>query len=846
MVGPGEFPPRRQMARTLLSIYSHPPNRFDEMMAPDGVIRPQWRELFDHLDTASPEGMRQRIEFAERCILEDGVAYNVYGDPDGQDRPWALDPIPYVMSADEWRYLEAGIAQRARVLNALLADLYGEQKLLAKGLIPPALVFGQHGYLWPCLGTQPPGGVFLHQYAVDLARSPDGQWWVIADRTQTPTGSGYALENRVIVSRVFPRLFRDMRVHRLASFFAELQSGLERLAPVDPGERPLVVVLTPGPFNATFFEHAYLSRYLGFPLVEGQDLTVRGDTVYLKTLNGLQRVHAIMRRVNDDYCDPMELRGDSALGVPGLMGAVRAGRVFLSNALGSGLLGSSAMMGFLPAVAKDMLGEELSLPSVATWWCGEAPALDYALENLDALVLKPAYPTMRMEPVFGHALRGKERAEMEARVRSRPHAYVAQEWVRLSQTPVWSRAHERRLLARNVGLRMYAVATPDGYKVMPGGLARVAGSSNALVLSMQRGGSAKDIWVRAEGAVDPFSLLKKTVTVSDLVRSGSNLSSRVVENLFWLARYSERIDLTARVLRVCVSQHIENGGDITPSQEALLNIARRVRILPIHDPEQNDTNASIEADLMGGVYGPDTDNSVADISRRLQWSDAQVRERLSLDHWHSLNRLQRDINIRRPVRPELGDMVSMLDRVLQVSSSLTGFSLDNMTRDSGWRFHVIGRRIERLAFLCEALGSFLSQHLERDSDNLEWLLQVTDSIITYRSRYARTPEVLSVVDLVIMDESNPHGVIFQVVEVLSDLAALDDELGDLPIVDLRRVAHALRTFDLSRFESRPRQAATQMADVLRTLTSEAHLLSDRIASRFFTHTDGVSHLMLAS
>jgi len=432
-------------------------------------------------------------------------------------------------------------------------------------------------------------------------------------------------------------------------------------------------------------------------------------------------------------------------------------------------------------------------------------------------------------------------------VRARPHAYVVQEWVRLSQTPVWSRAHERRLLARNVGLRMYTVATPDGYKVMPGGLARVAGSSNALVLSMQRGGSATDIWVRAEGAVDPFSLLKKSVTVSDLVRSGSNLSSRVVENLFWLARYSERIDLTARVLRVCVSQHIENAGDITPAQESLLELARHVRLLPHHEAEQPDTNAIIEADLISAVYGgPESENSVADVARRLQWSAAQVRERLSLDHWHSLNRLQRDVNIRRPERPELGDMVSLLDRALQISSSLIGFSLDNMTRDSGWRFHVIGRRIERLAFLCEAIGGFLSRHLERDSDNLEWLLQVTDSIITYRSRYARTPEVLSVVDLVVMDESNPHGVIFQVVEVLSDLGALDDELGDLPMVELRRAAHTLRTFDLSRFESRPRQAATQLAEVLTTLLLEAHNLSDRIASRFFTHTDSVSHLTLAS
>ena len=835
------------MARTLLSIYSHPPNRFDEMIGSDGNVRPHWRELFEHLDSSSPEAMRQRLEFSERCILEDGVAYNVYGDPDGQDRPWALDPVPFMLSTEEWRYLEAGIAQRAKVLNAMLADLYGEQRLLSEGLLPPSLVYGQHGFLWPCVGTRPPGDVYLHQYAVDLARSPDGQWWVIADRTQTPTGSGYAVENRLIVSRVFPRLFRDMRIERLASFYAEVQSSLERWAPTDPGERPRIVVLTPGPYNATYFEHAYLSRYLGFPLVEGQDLTVRGNTVYLKTLDGLQRVHAIMRRVNDDFCDPMELRGDSALGVPGLMHAVRAGRVFISNALGSGLLGSSAIMGFLPALSRKLLGEELTLPSVATWWCGEEPAQAYALKNLDSLVIKPAYPTQRMEPIFGHTLKGAAREEMEARIRSRPHAYVAQEWVRLSQTPVWSRAHERRLLARNVGLRMYAVATPQGYKVMPGGLARVAGSSNALVLSMQRGGSAKDIWIRAEGAVDPFSLLKKAVSVSDLVRSGSNLSSRVVENLFWLGRYSERVDAASRLLRVVLTHHIDNAGEVAPPEEALLRVGEMVRILPVENPEDEDAEPqSIEDRLRTAIYDAASDNSVANACRRLIWSASQVRERLSLDHWHSLNRMQRDLQTLRPSNAELGDMMMVLDSVLQVSSSLTGFSLDNMTRDTGWRFHLLGRRIERMAFLSSAIAGFLSQHFERDSDNLEWMLQVTDSIITYRSRYARSPEVLSVIDLIVMDESNPHGVSFQIVEMLADLGQLDDELGDLPIEDIRRAGLAVRNFDLQLFETKPRQAATLMAEVLRTLESVAHDLSDKLAMRFFTHVESVSHLTLAS
>ncbi|MGE5945205.1 MAG: circularly permuted type 2 ATP-grasp protein, partial [Betaproteobacteria bacterium] len=461
------------MARTLLAIYPQSARRYDEMLTTDGEVRPHWRQFFQHLDQVSPEEMHQRLDFVDRRIQENGVTYNVYADPNGADRPWALDPLPLIIAPDEWAEVSAAVAQRARLFNAMLADLYGEQRLLADGLLPPALVYGQHGYLWPCRGVHPPGGVWLHHYAVDLARSPDGRWWVIADRTQAPSGAGYALENRLIVSRVFPEMFRELRVQHLADFFHDQQDGLAALAPVDPGEQPHIVLLTPGPYNETYFEHAYLARYLGYPLVEGQDLTVRGDSVFLKTLGGLKRVHVILRRQDDDYCDPLELRGDSALGVPGLVNAARAGRVVIANALGSGLLTSGALMGFLPGICERLLGEELAMPSVATWWCGEKPALEYVREHFDDLVIKPAYPTQRMDPVFGHELKGEERAEMLRRIEARPHAYVAQEMANLSQGPAWSRAHDRRLLARPVGLRAYgAVNAEGGYSVMPGGLAR--------------------------------------------------------------------------------------------------------------------------------------------------------------------------------------------------------------------------------------------------------------------------------------------------------------------------------------------------------------------------------------
>jgi uncharacterized circularly permuted ATP-grasp superfamily protein/uncharacterized alpha-E superfamily protein len=839
------------MARTLLAIYPQSARRYDEMLTTDGEVRPHWRQFFQHLDQVSPEEMHQRLDFVDRRIQENGVTYNVYADPNGADRPWALDPLPLIIAPNEWAEVSAAVAQRARLFNAMLADLYGEQRLLADGLLPPALVYGQHGYLWPCRGVHPPGGVWLHHYAVDLARSPDGRWWVIADRTQAPSGAGYALENRLIVSRVFPEMFRELRVQHLADFFHDQQDGLAALAPVDPGEQPHIVLLTPGPYNETYFEHAYLARYLGYPLVEGQDLTVRGDSVFLKTLGGLKRVHVILRRQDDDYCDPLELRGDSALGIPGLVNAARAGRVVIANALGSGLLTSGALMGFLPGICERLLGEELAMPSVATWWCGEKPALEYVREHFDDLVIKPAYPTQRMDPVFGHELKGEERAEMLRRIEARPHAYVAQEMVNLSQGPAWSRAHERRLLARPVGLRAYAAVNAEGgYSVMPGGLARVATGANARIISMQRGGSSKDTWVLTDGPVSDFSLLKPSLGVRDLVRAGANLTSRVVENLFWLGRYSERFDDSARMLRVALSRLVEAGGERTPAVESAMALAEHLGVVPTPE-EDGEVKEDGEHVLLEAIYDPEQPGSLAGSIRSVMWSATHVRERLSLDHWHSLNRLQREQMAAQKKHPSMTEAIAFLDRVLGVSSSLTGFAMDNMTRDDGWRFLIIGRRLERLAFLAQALAGFLRMESARAPGCLEWLLELTDSIITYRSRYSRSPELLPVVDLLVFDGNNPHGVVFQAAVLARYLERLTRELGDSNDFHLTIALSRLRAYDLGRLDSmhfsenRVCSASLELAGLLEDLDVAAGEMSDLLGMRYFTHVSDVSRQTMA-
>lgn len=848
------------MPRSLLSIYPRKTDRFDEMLSESGNVRPSWQSFFDQLNAATPEQMRHRLNYVRQRILENGVTYNVYADPEGTDRPWELDPLPLIISAGEWQEISAAITQRARLLNAVLGDLYGEQTLIKSGTLPPALVYGHNGFLWPCQGARPPGDTWLHLYAADLARSPDGRWWVIADRTQAPSGAGYALENRLIVSRVFPEPFRDLGVQHLAEFFHALQDRLAQLAP-SGDETPLIVLLTPGPYNETYFEHAYLARYLGYPLVEGQDLTVRGDCVYLRTLTGLRRVHAILRRLDDDYCDPLELRGDSALGVPGLLQVVRAGKVLVANALGSGLLESAALPGFLPGACERLLGETLAMPSVGTWWCGEPAALEFTLDNLDHLVIKGSFPSQRMDPVFGSELSGAARVDMIARLRARPQAYVAQELVAFSQAPAWSTKHDRRLLPRGVALRVFVAATADGYAVMPGGLTRVSAATDARYISMQRGGSSKDTWVLTEQSVSTFSLLKALVGKADLVRSGSNLSSRVVENLYWFGRYAERCDDAARLLRVGLLRLVDAGADPVPALRSALDLCRSLRLLPDAEGEAStldadqdgaDQRSELETLLLDAICDDEQGDGIAGNIRRLLWVGTQVRERFSLDNWYALNRLQRQLQRYGKMRPEISDALAFLDQMLLASSSLAGFAMDNMTRDDGWRFLIIGRRIERLIFLSDAISQFLRLESTRASGSIEWLLELTDSIITYRSRYMAQPELLPALDLIIFDGANPHAVVFQLQTLIRYLGRLNKELGDTHDDALRPALARLQSFDLARLEGldfshcHDCDPCLELADALAAISLAAAALSDRLAMRYFTHIGDVGRQTLAA
>ena len=793
-----------------LESYLSDSRRYDELLDGAGDVRTHWRPVIDALARDGADAVQRGVELARRLILENGVTYNVYADPQGRDRPWVLDPLPILLTAAEWREIELGVAQRARLFDSLLADIYGPQQLLADGTIPAELPFGHPNFLWPCHGIKPAGGNWLHVHAVDISRSADGRWWALDDRTQTPSGLGYALENRQIVSRVFPDLLGDLGVSSLGGFFTALRENLLRHAPED--EVPLAVVLTPGAFNETYFEHAYLARQLGLPLVEGHDLTVRGDTVYLKTLGGLRRVHAILRRLDDDFCDPVELRADSALGVPGLIGVVRAGRVVLANGLGSGVLESAAWMGFMPAAAERLLGEKLRLPSVATWWCGERLALDYVLENIERLVIKPTYPNQNFRTVFGRDLGLAERENLTKRLIARPHAYVAQERLAFSQAPVWRSVAggQPGFSARALGIRVYAIATPSGYRVMPGGLARIA-SDAADIVSMQRGGGSKDVWVLAPDRRPADETMAAGAAPRAAARH-DDIPSRLAENLFWLGRYSERCEDKARLLRATL----------------------RVRPNALLWPQVLETCGHFVAPALFDDVNPL--GLPADL-QRLGWCAAQARSRLSAENWRAIGVLQREFQDAALAKR---DPRGTLNALLLSLAGLAGFALDDMTQDDGWRLMMIGRRLERLQFLAELLAQRLLSGETPTQSELEWLLDIGDSTITYRTRYLAAPRLGPVIDLLVYDQTNPRALAFQWHALEYSLARVAASLGGAPDDTLDEAVGLVEEMQLSAIEGdspRAVRARQALAEQLSGLGLAAGRLSDRLSLKYFSLID---------
>lgn len=829
-------------------------NGFDEMLDSDGRLREHWQAFTQALQNLGQEEFRHRWQEAKDLIRENGVTYNVYGDPRGLDRPWQLDPLPLLIDAREGDLLETGLLQRARLLEAILADIYGPQLLLRENLLPPELIFANPGFLRPCHGLRLPANRYLHLVAMDLGRGPDGNIRVLGDRTQAPSGAGYALENRIVSSRMLPEVFRDCRVQRLALFFRTLRDTLRSLAPYRR-DNPRTVLLTPGPFNETYFEHAYLARYLGYTLVEGGDLTVRDNKVYLKLLDGLQPVDVILRRLDDDFCDPLELRADSFLGVPGLVQAARAGNVAVANCLGSGLVQTPALMPYLPSLCRRLLGEDLRLPSVAAYWCGDPGALDHVLANLRRMVIKPTFSTMRFNPIFGEKLSNEQLQNLANKVRANPLNYVGQDHLDLSTTPVLT---DDGIQPRHLVVRTYLAATENSFTLMPGGLSRFTASGDTMVVSLQQGGGSKDTWVLTTGPVSTFSMLRPTVGPVALSRGGNDLPSRAADNLFWLGRYVERAESLVRLLRGILVRLTEKSGlaEVPELPHLLRALTHLFQTFPgfVGDGAE-DRLAHPEEELYAMVFDQQRAGSLAYTLHSLYRVAGSVRDRISMDMWRVLSGLdlfeiRKNDNRAGEEAQELttlSDLLDMLNRSVITLAAFGGLAMESMTRGHGWRFLDMGRKVERCLHMIGLIRATLVTVSANEGPLLEALLEIADSSMTFRRRYLSSLQTAPVLDLLLADESNPRSLAYQLVCMHDDVDHLPHDTPHAGRSPEQRLALSLLTAvqlaDIDRLAAvSSKSTRPHLDELLARLEADLPVLSDKITHHFLSHLQTSRHL----
>ncbi|GAB5376624.1 MAG: circularly permuted type 2 ATP-grasp protein [Acuticoccus sp.] len=783
----------------LLAGYSPADGVPDELIDPSGGIRPVWAPFIEALAEMPADALAARHARADQYLADAGVYYRQYGTPDASERAWPLSPMPVMIAEDEWEGIAAGLKQRADLLEAVCADIYGDNRLVAEGHLPAGLIADNPEWLRPLVGVTPRSGRHLHFVAFDIGRGPSGAWWVLSDRTQAPSGAGFALENRIATTRAYSETYSQANVHRLAGFFRRFRDTLVGLRQTRDNR---IGIYTPGPMNDTYYEHAYIARYLGFQLLEGDDLTVRDGELLVRTIAGPKPVSVLWRRVDANWADPLELDERSTLGTPGMLGAVRAGNVTMVNALGAGVMETRAFLAFLPRICEVLTGAPLKLPNIATWWCGQPTERDYVKANADAMTIADAYQTRRLLASDDVAMPGgtpRPDAAIEAWLDEAGSRLVGQEAMTLSTTPAFDGTH---LVPRPMSLRVFLARSGDGWEVMPGGFARI-GRAKAAELSMQQGDRAADVWVVSNGPVGRETML---AAASDtFVREkASQLPSRAADSFYWLGRYVERTEHALRLARAYHVRLAEAARDEGP----LLDYLREA----LAEDEETDVDAFPEA--------------AAAALASAHHACAAIRDRFSVDGWNALNDLSRTMEqMDRHLAPG-DDMARALGVLLRNLSGFSGLVHENMYRFLGWRFLSIGRSLERSLALTGLLATYADP--EAPEGALDLAVEVADVVMTHRRRYPVATNRATVLDLLVLDPLNPRAVIYQINAIAEHVGHLPGSDALRPTSPLERAILAVRT-DVA-------LATPQSLDTpaLLALENETAALSNHLAAAYLS------------
>ncbi len=828
------------MSYTILDAYG--PIDYDEMYAPDGEVRAHWKTLIQAIESMGSDQLMAKQKEIDWRLEDNGVTYNVYDDPSGTNRPWKLDPIPMVIAQEDWAQIALGVQQRAKLLNLIFKDIYGEQKLLKEQIIPPEVIYAHDGFMREAHHLYQAVDFPLIMYALDLARGPDGKMWVIHDRTQSPSGLGYTIENRLTMNSSMVGLYSDISIRRLYGFIENFKSTLSRFS-MEKSE-PLNVLLTPGPYNETYFEHAYLSSFLGLTLVQGQDLLARGGAVWLKSLKGLRRVDTILRRVDEQYCDPLELKADSKLGVSGLLHAVRKAGVHLVNPLGSGILENLGLHPFMPQLARFFLNEDLILPQIATWWCGQDNERDFVLDNMKHLIVK-TIDQSEGDPIYiGKNLSDEQIDRLRQDIMDHPYRYVAQEEIHFATAPTFT---EGKLQPRKVVLRSFAIAKDGEYQVMPGGLVRVGTDNDSLVVSGQNGGSSKDLWILGEGeeTIPPNVFRPRSMFENSL----ENIPSLRAENLFWLGRYLMRSISSARMIRTTLKS-LANATryDRQGNSQVQDILCKALTHMSMTYPGFVGENPII--DPLGEIWSVIADGnrigSLSQVMNMLSNANTSTKNVLTLESWRIFDRLMRDWKqfCSQP-KPTSRIMIFGLDNLLVQLMAYQALIQDSLFEEQGLILYTIGGGIERSQLLISKARAMLTQVYEPMSEYeiLETLLSSGESLNAYRAHYRTSIELPSVTEFLLLERKFPKSLISEIDRLLKELPRLPKYKHHIYLSQYEEpLFEAFSLLRLSRVENLCfRPANIFVREILDTLLSEVAerliMASDELSKSYFAHND---------
>ena len=815
---------------------------FDEMFDTQCNVRPHWNEIKNGLDNAGIKQLEQKQTEIDWRLEDNGVTYNIYNDPEGNNRRWNLDPIPLVLTSTEWEEISKGLKQRAKLLNLIFKDLYTEQRLIKEGIVPAEIIFAHKSFIPEVFNFENKDYYSMRFYATDISRGPDGKFWVINDRTQSPSGLGYAIENRLTMNSISNDLYPNIEILKMAKFIEGFKDMLKSLSSSNH-ENPLIALLTPGPLNETYFEHSYISSFLDLTLVQGEDLLVKNNQLWLKNLNGLRKVDTLIRRVDSQYCDPLELKNNSQLGVAGLVNVIRKDNLSMINPIGVGILENIGLNPFMKNIAKFLLNEELILPQIATWWCGQEKELDFVLENIKNLIIKKIDRTDNIEVYFANDLNEEELNILIEKIQNNPHYYVGQEIIDFSTTPSFTKG---KVEPRNTVIRAFSYLHEEKYHVMPGGLIRVSPSKDSLVVSNQKGGTSKDLWIL--GKDDDFSGNSIFKNRSFIDSRLENISTKRAENLFWLGRYLTRSITTARMIRFNLKSmlNLNRYDDHTNSKQTNKILNNALTHLTMSYPGfLDDKTATLPMkEIISLIRDKNRAGTLSFSITMLSDLNASVKNLLTMEAWRIYEKMQKEWNNYNKKEISTNkEHINELDKLLIYLMAYKELIDESIFKEQGLILFDIGSKIEVSQLLISKLRSLLTLKLDKliEYDVLDSMLNSYESYNSYRAYYKSSLALENVLDFLVFNTKYPKALIYIINQLLADLKELPKNINNShlssfeePIFKVFSMITLTNTQKL--LESQEDEYVyTQLDEFLSTISDLLTKTSDELTKTYFSH-----------